>query len=109
MGRRDKHARDWLSSAPGVSISYAHFSLKPVSQPHNRRRQGDVSYGFPIPTQAFPTVGRHNTAKKWLMALARSLELCKCSCDRTAHLSNLRERPVSPDAFHTPIRLARLA
>ena len=90
-------------------ISYAPSPLKPVSTRHIRRAQGSISYAFPIPRLPSPTPRCHKTAKKWRGPLARSLELCKCSRDRTVRLSNFRERPVSPDAFHTPIRLARLS
>lgn len=79
-----------------------------LTQPHPRAARRcflQFSYSAAIS----PTRHRHNTPKKWLRPLARSLELCKCRLDRTARLSNFSERPVSPDAFHTPIRLARLS
>jgi hypothetical protein len=67
-----------------------------------------ISYRSPIPFPQFLHSLVTRRQKSGAKLLARSLELCKCSCDRTARLSNLRERPVSPDAFHTPVRLARL-
>ena len=91
---------------PHIPISPRQSDRSGAMEPSASRKP--ISYRSPIPFPQFLhslVIRRQKSGGK---LLARSLELCKCSCDRTVRLSNLRERPVSPDAFHTPVRLARL-